>query len=410
MTQERQPINQTEVIDSYSLNKRTVRRTGIAGAILLGAAVVMGGSYALGEGNKANGAEKSQSPSASLEATPRPSESGATPESSAMPSAEANTYTILDQNQVNIGESKVLPANTVIEGDVFINGEFMADSDALSGLVVVLKEQAEVKGGPTWGFSYQTLANSDQAERLAVEQKNFQEQVGCEGGNGCDHSDIVHFPGDPKQAAGVNVDGETVSPSASPEVPSSETKFDDKTLALITLLNEGKIDVSTPEGRALMELLIKCLCACDNPVETPKPTPTPEAEVCPPSKDIEHAYEGWNSKEFDRSKAPKETESISRAIFQSDGAWKFSGEKKWNKSYDSKSSTAQIYVFEFEKAKKVDFSFDWGGDLQLGCPTDDFDKLLQKDIDQTFKRPEIKSINVTYVAANGKTRSEVIKK
>lgn len=406
MTQERQPINQPERSENYSLNKRTAKRGGLVGTLVIGAAVIMGGSYALGEGNKTNGATGSQSPSASLEATPRPSESGATPETSA-PSAEANTYTILDQNQVNMGESKVLPANTVIEGDVFINGEFMADSDALSGLVVVLKEQAEVKGGPTWGYSYQTLANSEQAERLAVEQKNFQEQVGCEGGNGCDHSDIIHFPGDPKQSE-LSVDGETVTPSASPEVPSSETKFDDKTLALMTLLNEGKIDVSTPEGRALMELLIKCLCACEP--EQPAPTPTPEAEVCPPSKDIEHAYEGWNSKKFDRSKAPKETESVSRAIFQSDGAWKFSGEKKWNKSYDSNGSTAQIYVFEFEKPKKVDFSFDWGGDLQLGCPKDDFDKLLQKDIDQTFKRDEIKSIKVTYVAANGKTKSEVIKK
>lgn len=387
-----------------SPRERKIAKVGIGGTLALAVMTALP-SFNAPRTAQAEG-EASPSP-VSLDATPVP---GTNPE---VP------YTILNNEDFKIpmGTSKDVPANTVIVGDAIgINGQAWTDSDALSGLVTIMKEPGTVTAGSTWSLDQMQFATLEEAQKFALAKVNDFSINGCGLPDGCERTDVLYFPGEMQGVQENQYDSIVAStggseptpmPSASPDA-SATPMPEDQTAILQAILKE-------------LEEIQACVCTGDCPHKSPEPsmspTPTPSEspEACPTdSEDIEYAYTGWNKNGIlDREKAPKETKTVTRAIFQSDGAWRFDGQGNWKESYDNESDTALIYVYEFDTPRTVQFSYDWGGDLQIipECPTADEiqDTILQRDIEQTLARPEINSVKVVYVNADGSTRSEVLR-
>lgn len=400
------------------VSRTTARRGGIAGLVGLGLLAGAVGYAALtGDFNPRTTGENNPSAIPTAQGTPRPSEAGAsptpaievtptptaTPEPTPTPTPETGyvrqptpegwTSTKLelllpdgtainldaDYRQISVGQSVPLLRGAVVTGDPRIDGNFIADSDSFSGQVTLnLKEGAIANPGMgDWGFS--VLENFDPTYTDAVmEQQKAQTLAhGCD--NGCEEVDMVVY--DPDGTL-TTYSPDSVVPSAAPS--------------------------QAPEG-----CVVVCPTTTPEPTVCPVPTTTPEA-VCPQdTDDIEHRYTGWNDRGFDRSKAPKETVTGNMFIFQSDGAWRFNGQGSWHESYDSNGSTAQIYVYNGDE-KTIEFSYDWGGDLQyVVCPTgisqEDFNSLLERDKSETLARPEINSVNVTYINSDGTIRSDTVR-
>jgi len=348
-------------------------------------------------------------------------------------------FTIVGYGSVEPGTTVTLPANTTVEGDpLLIDGKAWSDTNAFSGGVTVLTQEAQVQATANYGFSYHTFENQEQADTQAIAEAQDMTALGC--ADGCEVVDVLHYPGTSQKAwdmSGRPVDddlgvitvtadgiqinnGPEAQPTQAPEITDpgkireyvTQNPNMDSSVAvemLNTLIQSG-FDVNDPANQDTLQALIACICKCkpgEVPTQTPKPTPTPtpSAEPCDTIQDIEHGYEGWMNNGFDRSKAPHETEEVTKAIFQSDGAWKKHGTKNWHTSYDSNSETAQIYVFDFAKPQTLDFSFDYGGDLQKACvtlPDTKFEDRLKSDIKETFKaNSNVRRIHVTTVTANG---------
>lgn len=358
------------------------------------------------------------------------------------PSASAKpeqAFNIVGYGSVEPGTTMILPANTTVEGDpLTIDGKAWSDTNAFSGGVTVLTQEAEVKAPANYGFSYHTFENLDQALTQGVAEAQDMTVLGCN--DGCQVVDVMPYPGTTQQAWDISgrpadsnsgiititADGVQLSnnpeaqPTQAPEITdpgkireyiTANPNMDSSVAVemLNTLIQNG-FDVNDPANQGTLQALMACICKCkpeEVPTHTPKPepTPTPSAAPCDNIQDVEHVYEGWMADGFDRRKAPKETKTVTKAIFQSDGAWKKHGTKSWHSSYDSDGRTAQIYVFDLDKPRKIDFSYDFGGDLQVGCvtlPDTKFEARLKDDIQETFKaNSSVRRIKVTTITSNG---------
>lgn len=316
-----------------------------------------------------------------------------------------------DQNTIPVLGDLNLDTGAVISGDVTFGGKDgtkLFDSDALSGLIV-LNKQANADFHATWGAT--VLENYDPSKQDVLLQtlKAQMQETGCDKNAGCSSVVIKEV----EQDGTIKDYTQSVEPSPSASAtPSPTESLDINNLSDHQLLEE--ILKATLAEEDILKAIQNCTCnACQTEKPTPSATATPAA-TCPPSKDVEHAYTGWNTNGIlNRAKAPKDTETdVTRAILQGDDAWRINGSTAWHTNYDSNAATAQITVYEFAKPTKLDTSFDWGGDLQIfpSCNTEQsFTNRLQSDINETFNRPEIKSIQVTYVTTNG-THSVTINK
>jgi len=404
----------------------TVRNAGAVTAILLAVAV---GSAALGGVSRGDAKPSyTPSPTATEQATPKPSEAAGSaslsinpsqsPEASASvapsASAEAPQFVVVKDGSVGQNTIVKLPANTVITGDPFFlggqpgsggkqledyqtfqidvnnmdsqsltGGQAMIDSDPTTGAVFVLKEDTYVQTGISWGFSYQTVQNADQAEKLAIGQKFVTEHLGCSGG--CQHVDIIHFPGDPPQ--GTVTDGTNPSQSPMPsqdsnsglmptasEMPAGSFNLgsitnEEEIMFLQNLISSGKVDMNSDTGKILASLLkcLECPTVCSNPTETPtpsaspKPTPRPAATpaVCTPTKHDTVEPAGFVFK------------STNGEAFIVEAAATIDGNQGFTTNNDS-TKVKQIDLVNDGKNHTVAFNF--AGDLQEfnSCATDKF--------------------------------------
>ncbi len=401
MTQERQPIQ------NRNHRVRTgATALGLVGASVLGTVLFLGGIKG-GDGRTAE-ASFSPSPSASAmeSATPKPSEAAGSPSpkpsESVKPSEKPEVkslYNIIDDDNIPMGQSRELPANTVVVGDAKkINGEKWTDSDAFTGLVTILNEPTVVEAGTSYKIDYLTVENPEQAKYLAAQLQNDLTEGGCEDGNGCKNgTDVLVFPGE-KQGVQQSLDlskyksngNQEAQPSVSPE---TGYNFDGMTknekIDLILGLFESKeVDIASPTGKALLEILIECGCTtyCNIPTETPAPSATPKPTekpvVCPDARDVEIDYGGWKPED-----APVKSFTGNRFIFQSDGV--VDGKKR----YDNDSNTGLLTIIDKSKASKHSFRFDYGGDLTIvpPCiPDSEFDALvarITREMDKANKGP-----------------------
>ncbi len=118
-----------------------------------------------------------------------------TPELTPEPTPEPSQITELGNGSIPNGGSTNLPSYTVIEGDIYVNGQQLFDNgNPDTGLIVVLTQPATVSVDPNWGASFQEYPDLAAAEFMA--QQLYKPQMldhGC-ANNGCSSVTIVNWP------------------------------------------------------------------------------------------------------------------------------------------------------------------------------------------------------------------------
>lgn len=383
MTQERQPNTNQE---GYTVSKRKAK---YGAGVILAATLALGGAYALGSVNTGKAEANGSTPSA--EATPRVAEAGATPTpevEGSTPSASVepsetpeNGVAYSQAGHYELGSTAIVKTGDILIGDIKMADLgskdyvrlFDMDTDkrdgvtdnAKTGLITVVKEDAEVY------FKYGgDIVNVD-ADKQAMwleDQKKDMANGGC-GPEGCNQGvDIVEWSGldstitqSGKSALEVqamdNANGEvSVNPSSETptvaEVPTitendlTGKTVDEKRDIILKILQDGKIDVSTPEGRAIFDLLLDCLCPTV-PTKTVEPTPSVD---CPVVSDDKVMKMG-ETKTFN---------DVYGIIGQGDLNIKI-GSGPWKRYYDDSAKTAGVNVRWFGKETDVRIKAPVGG-------------------------------------------------
>lgn len=368
--------------ESYQLDKRTVKRAGFAGAIALSATVVAGLAFVNGAPRsvEANGTQSSPAASASMEATPRPSDAGATPTPEATQAPEARIETF----HLNPGDKFEANVGDVVVGDVAMSDTedatravFLFDTDTnkregtdntKTGLLVDVQAEGFVLS-PYGGDVIRGLSGDKKSTWIELKKAEMI-NGGCVGG--CvDGVDVVTWTGSETTVpqSGMKSEGSVVTtePTATstPEVGTDYSGLtnDERKQALLTLLADGKIDVSTPEGKALLDLLIQCICVGETvkPTPEPKPTATPDAECIPYNDHVMKAGETY--------RVPAGKDFIVQGDVIIDG----------RRTYDNSEKTGAISVVLDQKANRI--KANWGADVQVfnDCATPEMVKEVYRD-------------------------------
>lgn len=108
---------------------------------------------------------------------------------SSVPTAEPKP-TPFPNGRLPQGETKTLPANSVIEGDIIVNGQPLYDSNQNTGLIVETTTSISVTS--PYGASYREFPDNTMAKQNVVSQENDMLKVkGCE--NTCTSVNVIVF-------------------------------------------------------------------------------------------------------------------------------------------------------------------------------------------------------------------------
>lgn len=400
-------------LENQPRNNKT-RNVGIVGGTALALAIAFGAGGALNGNKDTAAATASPEPTTAVTATPKASEAGATPTpkltETAMPTTTVTPEPSITPEPIVIQNIEVeqLTPFEVMPGD-FISADVQmsdtkdgsrfalndSDWDYLNNPVkkditrTALGVDVEAPGWVVAPYGKITVMRgmtpAQKAEFIVDETSSKIRSKAF------DEYNVVVWTGldSTSNQAGLKFDGTPGTTSENPTglPPTAENLANlttqEKLRAIISVFEQGNIDVDSPEAKQLIELLAECLCGCAVPTESPMPsqTPGPTAEVCVPKMTdlVIPAGTVWESNGQD---------------FIVEGAVRIDGVKRYTIGNDSSKIKQVDWVTDGGSHKVI---FDFTSDRQLfnSCSTDAFEKITyDSDLSSDKRTLDPKSITL----------------